>query len=96
MGQSVSSTSQTYPDVVFGWMGNKIRLGYQLARVCVQTVRYGRLWLDGFHHPGNTVSVNCLKELVLAAKQRAGVRRHRVFRVWKRRCRCIWNWCAKD
>ena len=75
--QSVSSTSQTYPDVAFGWMDNEIRLGYQLARVCVQMVRYGRLWLDGFHHPGNTVSVNCLKELILAAEQRAGVRPRR-------------------
>ena len=55
-GQPVSSTSQTYPDVAFGWMNNQIRLGYQLARVCVQTERYGRIWLDGFHHPGDTVS----------------------------------------
>ena len=53
------------------------RLGYQLARVCVQTIRYGRIWLDGFHHPGDTVSVSCLKELVLAAEQRAGVRPRR-------------------
>ena len=77
MGQAVSSTSRTYPDVAFGWMDHEIRLGYQLARVCVQTVRYGRLWLDGFQHPGNTVSVNCLKELVLAAEHQAGVRPRR-------------------
>ncbi len=77
MGQSVSSTSRTYPDVAFGWMDHEIRLGYQLARVCVQTVRYGRLWLDGFQHPGNTVSVNCLQELVLAAEHQAGVRPRR-------------------
>ncbi len=76
-GQPVSSTSQTYPDVAFGWMDNQIRLGYQLARVCVQTERYGRIWLDGFHHPGDTVSTNCLKELVLAAEQQAGVRPRR-------------------
>ena len=77
MGQAVSSTSQTYPDEAFGWADNEIRLGYQLARVCVQTIRYGCLWLDGFHHPGDTVSVKCLKELVLAAEQRAGVRPRR-------------------
>lgn len=77
MRRAVSSTSQTYPDVAFGWADNEIRLGYQLARVCVQTIRYGRLWLDGFHHPGDTVSVKCLKELVLAAEQRAGVRLRR-------------------
>lgn len=76
-GQPVSSTSQTYPDVAFGWMDNQIRLGYQLARVCVQTERYGRIWLDGFHHPGDTVSMNCLQELVLAAEQQAGVRPRR-------------------
>lgn len=76
-GQPVSSTSQTYPDVAFGWMNNQIRLGYQLARVCVQTERYGRIWLDGFHHPGDTVSTHCLKELVLAAEQHAGVRPRR-------------------
>jgi hypothetical protein len=73
-GQPVSSTSQTYPEVAFGWMDNEIRLGYQLARVCVQTVRYGRIWLDGFHHRGNIVSMNCLQELVLAAEQKAGIR----------------------
>jgi hypothetical protein len=41
MGQSVSSTSRTYPDVAFGSLrvDHEIRLGYQLARVCVQTVR---------------------------------------------------------
>jgi hypothetical protein len=77
MGQSVSSTSHTFPEVGFGWMNNQIRLGYQLARVCVQTVRYGRIWLDGFHHPGDTVSMNCLKELVLTAEQHAGIRPRR-------------------
>ncbi len=77
MGQPVSSTSQSYPDVGFGWMDNQIRLGYQLARVCVLTERYGRIWLDGFHHPGDTVSVNCLTELVLAAEQQSGVRPRR-------------------
>jgi len=76
-GQPVSSTSRTYPDVAFGWMNNQVRLGYQLARVCVQTERYGRIWLDGFHHPGDTVSMNCVKELIGAAEQHAGVRPRR-------------------
>jgi len=43
----------------------------------VQTVRYGRIWLDGFQHPGDTVSMTCLKELVLTAEQHAGVRPRR-------------------
>jgi hypothetical protein len=76
-GQPVSSTSHVYPDVAFGWMNNQIRLGYQLARVCVQTERYGRIWLEGFHHPGDTVSMHCVKELILAAEQHAGVRPRR-------------------
>lgn len=77
MGQAVSSTSHLFPDVRFGWMNNQLRLGYQLARVCVQTVRYGRIWLDGFQHPGDTVSMNCVKELVLTAEQHAGIRPRR-------------------
>lgn len=76
-GQPVSSTSQTYPEVAFGWMDDQVRLGYQLARVCVQTQRYGRIWLDGFHHPGDTVSMHCLKELIAAAERQAGVRPRR-------------------
>lgn len=76
-GQPVSSTSRTYPDAAFGWMDDGIRLGYQLARISLQTHRYGRLWLAGFHHPGNTVSVACLKELVEGAEQTTGVRPRR-------------------
>lgn len=76
-GQPVSSTSRTYPEAAFGFMNQEVRLGYQLARVCVQTARYGRIWLAGFHHPGDTVSVNCLKELVLAAEAQAGLRPRR-------------------
>jgi hypothetical protein len=76
-GQPVSSTSRTYPDAAFGWMDDGLRLGYQLARISLQTNLYGRLWLAGFHHPGNTVSVACLKELVEGAEQATGVRPRR-------------------
>ena len=76
-GQAVSSTSRTYPDCAFGWMDDGLRLGYQLARVSLQTHLYGRLWLVGYHHPGNTVSVACLKELVEGAEQATGVRPRR-------------------
>ena len=76
-GQAVSSTSRTYPDAAFGWMDDGVRLGYQLARISVETRRYGRLWLAGFHHPGDTVSVSCLKELVAGAEQTTGVRPRR-------------------
>lgn len=62
-GQAVSPTSTAYPEAAFGWMNNQIKLGYQLARVCLSPVGQDRLWLAGFHHPGNTVSAGCLKEL---------------------------------
>jgi hypothetical protein len=77
MGQAVSSTSETYPDAEFGWMNDSIQLGYQLARVCIHTRRWGRVWLAGFHHPGSIVSAACLQELILAAETQARVRPRR-------------------
>ncbi len=77
MGQAVSSTSTTYPAVGFGWMDDAVRLGYQLARVCLTTATGERLWLTGFHHPGDTVSSACLQELVRAAEAQTQVRPHR-------------------
>lgn len=77
MGQPVSPTSTTYPAAAFGWMDDRVQLGYQLARVCVQTTQDGRLWLAGFHHPGDTVSPACLQELVRAAERIARIRPRR-------------------
>jgi hypothetical protein len=77
MGQAVSPTSTTYPDAGFGWMDNQVQLGYQLARVCLTTRTGERIWLAGFHHPGDTVSVNCLEELVRAAEFQTQVRPRR-------------------
>jgi len=76
-GQAVSSTSSSYPEVAFGWMNDSVKLGYQLARVCLSDVRGERVWLAGFHHPGDTVSSQCLKELVEAAEAQAHVRPRR-------------------
>lgn len=76
-GQAVSSTSKTYPDVAFGWMNDSVKLGYQLARVCLSPRDGTRTWLAGFHHPGDSVSVKCLKELVQAAEAQARVRPRR-------------------
>ena len=76
-GQVVSATSTTYPDTSFGWMDRQIQLGYQLARVCLTTRPGERIWLAGFHHPGNTVSVQCLEELVRAAESQTQVRPRR-------------------
>jgi len=54
MGQPVSATSTTYPQAAFGWMDDHIQLGYQLARICLTDKQGQRLWLQGFHHPGDT------------------------------------------
>lgn len=77
MGQAVSATSRTYPNATFGWMNDSVKLGYQLARVCLTTKTHERLWLSGFHHPGDTVSAACLQELIRAAEAQTGVRPRR-------------------
>jgi hypothetical protein len=76
-GQAVSSTSTSYPEAAFGWMSDGVRLGYQLARVCLSPAGGERVWLAGFHHPGDMVSSKCLKELVSAAEAQTGVRPRR-------------------
>jgi len=76
-GQDVSATSTTYPEARFGWMNDSVQLGYQLARVCLSSHTGERIWVAGFHHPGNTVSVKCLQELVNAAEAQT--------QIWPRR-----------
>lgn len=78
-GQAVSSTSTTYPGVAFGSLrvNDGVKLGYQLARVCFSPRDDARIWLAGFHHPGDTVSSACLRELVRAAETQAEVRPRR-------------------
>jgi hypothetical protein len=71
-GRPVSSTSQTFPGAAFGYMDGQVRLGYQLAEICLQTRLFGRQWLSGEHHPGNTVSAGCLLSLVREAERRLG------------------------
>lgn len=55
-GIPVSNTSTSYPNAAFGHMDNEIQLGYQAGVVSLLTETYGRLWLSGMHHPGDTVS----------------------------------------
>jgi len=76
-GQAVSATSTTYPQAAFGWMNDRVKLGYQLARVCLSAAQGERLWLTGFHHPGDTVSAQCLKELLKVAEAQTQVRPRR-------------------
>jgi len=71
-GRPVSSTSKTFPEAAFGYMDGEVRLGYQLAEICLQTRLYGRQWLSAQHHPGDTVSAECLRDLIGAAEQRLG------------------------
>jgi len=71
-GRPVSSTSQTFPGAAFGYMDGEVRLGYQLAQVCLDTSLFGRQWLSAQHHPGNTVSAGCLLSLVREAERRLG------------------------
>jgi hypothetical protein len=77
MGQVVSPTSTTYPEVAFGWMDERVQLGYQVARICFRTPTQERIWLCGSHHPGDRVSVQCLQELIGAAEAQTGVRPRR-------------------
>jgi hypothetical protein len=71
-GRPVSSSSGTYPGAAFGYMDGEIRLGYQLAEICLHTRLFGRQWLSARHHPGNRVSSECLLELVQDAECRLG------------------------
>jgi len=71
-GRPVSSTSQTFPGARFGYMDGEIRLGYQLAEICLQTQLFGRQWLSVRQHPGDTLSAPCLLDLVQEAERRLG------------------------
>ena len=71
-GRPISSTSRSFPGAAFGYMDGEVRLGYQLAEICLQSRLYGRQWLSAQHHPGNTVSSSCLLALIEAAEQRLG------------------------
>ena len=73
----VSNTSQTFPNAAFGHMDDEICLGYQAAVVSLHSPTYGRLWVSGTHHPGDTVSCTQAENLVLAAEARTGVRPRR-------------------
>lgn len=76
-GIPVSNTSQTYPNAAFGHMDDEIRLGYQAALVSLESSTYGRLWLSGAHHPGDTVSCTQAEALILAAEARTKMRPRR-------------------
>jgi len=72
-GIPVSNTSTTYPNAAYGHMDDDIQLGYQAGVVSLVTETYGRLWLSGTHHPGDTVSSTQAESLVLEAEERLGL-----------------------
>lgn len=71
-GRPVSSTSTSYPDTAFGYMGDSVELGYQAALVSIHSPTFGRLWLANQLHPGDTVSSTEAQALVMAAEARSG------------------------
>ena len=83
--RQVSNTSTTYPEAEFGWQDDKVGLGYDAALVTMTSQTYGRLFLSGFHHPRNTMSLPRLQKMVYAAEARLGRRpRRRTERVAQR------------
>jgi len=73
----VSNTSTTFPEAEFGWQGNEVGLGYEAALAALTCPTYGRLFLAGFHHPRNTVSLPRLQKMVAAAEAALGRRPQR-------------------
>ena len=76
-GRPVSSTSTSYPETAFCYMGDTICLGHQAALVSMHSSSYGRLWIANQLHPGDTVSVSEAQALVGAAERRTAMRPRR-------------------
>lgn len=76
-GRPVSAYSSTYPpDAVFGYMANQLEKGHQAALVSLKGLRH-RVHVVAFHHPGDTVSSVCLREIVEGTEIRLGCRPRR-------------------
>lgn len=75
----VSDQATTYEGAEFGYMSaaDGPGKGYQFARAQLQTPS-GSYVLGGFLHPGKTVSVHCLRELVELVEAELGRPRRRV------------------
>ncbi|MFC2038027.1 hypothetical protein ACFLYD_08760, partial [Chloroflexota bacterium] len=75
--RQVSNTSTTFLDAQFGWQHDKVGLGYDAALATMASQTYGRLFLSGFHHRRNTMSLPRLQKMVYAAEARLGRRPRR-------------------
>jgi len=71
--RSVSDTSTTYPGAEYGYMNNRIGLGFQAALVSMKSPQNSRLGLSVALHPGSTVSSSQASNLVEAAEKRVGL-----------------------
>ena len=70
----VSNGSKTYPGAEYGYMSDRLQLGYQAAMVSMRSPTYGRLGLSVTHHSGNTVSITQAEGLALEAERSLGRR----------------------
>ncbi len=85
----VSNTSTTFPGAEFGWQGNEVGLGYEVALAALTSPSYGRLFLSGFHHPRNTVSLPRLQKMVRATEHALGRRPQRRTELVKQRLQTL-------
>ena len=100
-GRPVSAYSATYPpDAVFGYMANQLQKGHQAVLVTVKG-RRRRVHVAAFHHPGDTVSSGCLRQIVEEAEARLGCRPRRRTELVRQRVEAVEakmaqreQWCA--
>jgi hypothetical protein len=85
--RQVSNTSTSFPDAEFGWQGDRVGLGYDAALAALSSPTYGRLFLTGFHHTRNTMSLPRLQKMVRATEKALGKRPRRRTDLVKQRLR---------
>jgi hypothetical protein len=85
----VSNTSTTFPGAEFGWQGGAVGLGYEAALAALTSPSYGRLFLAGFHHPRNTVSLPRLQKMARATEEALGRRPQRRTALVKQRLQAL-------
>jgi hypothetical protein len=88
-GRPVSAYSTSYPpDAVFGYMANQLCKGHQLAVLTFKGLSH-RVHVAAFCHSGETVSSQCLHQLVEAAESRLGCRPRRRVELVRQRLTCL-------
>jgi hypothetical protein len=85
----VSNTSTTYPGAEYSWQDDRVGLGYDAALVALTSLRYGRLFLAGFHYPRNPIALPRLQKMILTAEARLGRRPRRRPELIKKRLRPV-------